>query len=426
MVDRERKVRLRSLIDEYVLVVVNVLVLLALVGGYLTVSAYATTETRTETIQTASWESSGEFSHRATVVNGTEVYDRGETLRNRSSYFREITPRLNGTLRYTYTATGGGDLSATATSVLVLRSVSEAGTEEDDATEYWRLESTVGFEETESLEPGESLEVPLSVNVNETAARLEAVDEQHGGTPGNEEMIVESRIRLTGTRNGQPVETTRVYRLPISASGNVYEVGNPGTVANSGGQTEQRTVAVDPGPLRAYGGPALLVLALAGGALLGAGRRNDSLTVSERERDWLAYRSAREEFDDWITVARLPEENRDATRIEVDTLGGLADVAIDTDRRVLEDPDRTLFVVFDRDRTYVYRPPVPADGDDPLAGTRTSLGASPPGNGSDEPAGGVDSDGSGSTPEPAGGDDSRPGADPTSADAGDAPVRDTE
>ena len=84
---------------------------------------------------------------------------------------------------------------------------------------------------------------------------------------------------------------------------------------------------------------------------------------------------------------------------------------LDTDRRVLEDPDRTLFVVFDGDRTYVYRPPVPADGDDPLAGTRTSLGASPPGNGSDEPAGG---------------DDSRPGADPTSADAGNAPVRDTE
>ncbi len=425
MVDREQKVRLRSLIDEYVLVVVTLLVLLALVGGYLTVSAYATTETRTETVQTASWESTGEFSHRATVVNGTDVYDRGETLRNRSSYFREITPRLNGTFVYTYTATGGGDLSATVTNVLVLRSVAEAETEEGDGTEYWRVESTVGFEETESLEPGESLAVPFSVNVNETAARLEAVDEQHGGTPGNKEMIVESRIRLTGTRNGQPVETTRVYRLPISTSSNVYEVGDPGTVANSGGQTEQRTVAAAPGPLRAYGGPALLVLALAGGALLGAGRRNGSLTVSERERDWLAYRSAREEFDDWITVARLPEEGRDATRIEVDTLGGLADVAIDTDRRVLEDPDRTLFVVFDGDRTYVYRPPVPADGDDPLAETGTSLGASPPGNGSDEPAGGVDGDGSGSD-EPAGGDDSRPGADPTSADAGDAPVRDTE
>jgi len=51
-------------------------------------------------------------------------------------------------------------------------------------------------------------------------------------------------------------------------------------------------------------------------------------------------------LDDWITVARIPEEGRDAAAIEVGTLEGLADIAIDTDRRVLEDPDRNLFVVF--------------------------------------------------------------------------------
>jgi len=414
MVEREWTVRLRSLIDEYVIVVVTALVLLALVGGYLTASAYATTDTRTETIQTASWESTGEFSHRATVVNGTDVYDRGETLRDRSSYFLAVTPRLNGTFAYSYTASGGGDLSATVTNVLVLRSVSEAETEEGDATEYWRLESTVGFGEAESIEPGESLEVPFSVNVSAAEQRLSEVDEQFGGTPGQKEMVVESRIRLSGTRNGQPVETTRVYRLPVSTSGNVYEVGDPGTVTDSGGQTERRTVAVEPGPLRAYGGPALLVLALVSGVLLAVGRRNGTLTVSERERDWLAYRSAREEFDDWITVARIPEEGRDAAAIEVGTLEGLADIAIDTDRRVLEDPDRNLFVVFDRDRTYVYRPPVPADRGDPLAETAASLGAGSPRNGSDEPADGKHS-GAG-TDGPADAD----------AGTGDAPVRDTE
>ncbi len=427
MVGEERAVRLRYLLDEYLVLVLFALVLLALVGGYLTVSAYATTDTRTETVQTASWESGGEFSHQATVVNGTAVYDRGETLRNRRSYFRTVTPRLNGTFLYTYTASEGGDLTATATVVRVLRSVEED--REGNATEYWRVESRAGFQEIESLEPGEPMDVPFSMDVNETAARLEEIDEQLGGTPGQKELLVETRVRLSGTRNGQPVETTRVYELPVSVSQNVYEVGDPGIVTDSGGQTAQRTVTVEPGPLRAYGGPALLVLALVAGALLGVGRRDDYLTVSERERDWLAYRTDREEFDDWITVARVPEEDREATTMEVDTLEGLADIAIDTDRRVLEDPDQNRLVVFDGDRTYVYHPPVPADGGDPLADTTTALDADSPRDGSEELPGAVDGGERGPDPEPAAGD-SRPGADepadPSTGDSGDVSVGETD
>ncbi len=419
MVEREWKVRLRSLIDEYVLVVVTLLVVLALVGGYLTYTTYATTDTRTETVETASWQSSGEFSHRAMVVNGTDVYERGETLRDRSSYFLAVTPRLNGTFAYTYAASDGGNLSATATTVLVLRSVSVqepgpvpgtgtgTGVEGDNETEYWRLESTVGSREAESLGPGESLEVPFSVNVSAAAERLSEVDEQFGGTPGQKEMVVETRVQLSGTRNGRPVETTRVYRLPISTAGNVYEVDDPGIVTNSGAQTERRTVVVEPGPLRAYGGPAILALAVATGVLLGVGRYKGFLTVSERERDWLAYRNARKEFDDWITVARLPEEDRDTTTIEVDTLEGLANIAVYTDARVLKDPDRNLFTVFDGDRTYVYRPPA-------LAETTTAIDADPLGDGSNEPAGDGDH-----TPGPDGQDESAAGPE-------NEPVQDTE
>jgi len=359
MAGEEWGIRFRSLLGEYVLVAVVALVVLALAGGYLTFSAYAETDTRTETVQTASWESTGEFTHRATVVNGTAVYDQGEILRNRTNYFKAINPRLNGTFEYTYAASEGGNLTVNASVVATLRS---ARVRAGNVTEYWRLESTLGNREVESLSSGETMEVPFSINVTAAGIRLQEIDEQFGGTPGQKELTIETRIRLSGTRNGRSVETTRVYELPVSISGNIYEVGDPGPVTHSGSQTGQRTVTVEPGPLEAYGGPALLMVAIVAAAGLGGARYRGSLSVSEREREWLTYRNHRAEFGDWITVARIPEDEHHARTVEVDALEGLVNIAIDSDRHVFEDRDRHQYLVFEDDRTYVYNPPPSPDG----------------------------------------------------------------
>jgi len=348
-------IRVRSVLDRYVILVVVGLVFLALFGGYVTYTAYAEPTTRTETVQTASWQSSGEFEHSATVLNGTEVYDRGETLSERRNYFRTITPLLDGTFRYRYTATDGGDLRVDTAVVLVYRSVSEA----DDGTqiEYWRTETQLGSHEVESLSPGEPMEAPFSVNVSAAQARLQRIDEQVGTTPGQKQLIVEARVDLGGTRNGRPVETRQTYRLPISVAGNVYTVEDPGTVTEEGAVTDQRTFEVEPSPFQTYGGPALLALALVAGGGLLVGRSRNSLSVAEREREWLAYRNARTEFDDWITVANTSGAAPPASTVEVQSLDGLVDVAIDSDRCVIESRDRNRFVVFGDDRTYVYEPP---------------------------------------------------------------------
>jgi hypothetical protein len=358
MEQQERTIRYRALLDDYFFLVVVAAVVLVAIGGFLTFGAYAQQDTRTETVQTASWESTADFDHSATVVNGTAVYARGETLANRTTYFRKITPRLDGSFLYRYVASDSADLSADASLVLVLRSAEEG--EEGNVTEYWRLESTLGEREIESLSPGETVRVPFSMNVTAAEQRLAEVDEQFGGTPGQKELLVETRLQLSGTRNGQPVDRTQTYQLPVELSGNVYRVADSGPVTDGGEQTTTRSIVVDPDPLSAYGGPLLLLVGLGVIGGLGAARYTGRLAVSDQERDWLAYRNAREEFDDWITVARIPEYDDSARRIEVDSLEGLVDVAIDTDQRVLEDRGRDRYFVLD-DWTYVFDPPSPED-----------------------------------------------------------------
>lgn len=355
MASRTWAIRLRKALTDHVTVVALLLVAAVLVGGYLTATAYAQDATRTETEQVASWESTASFTHEATVRNGTTAFEEGAVLQNRSSYFRTITPLLNGSVRYQYRATGGGDLRANASVVLVLRSVAE--TNGPNETAYWRVESPLTQNTVDSLAPGERFHVPFTVNVTAAATRLERIDSQLGTTPGNKEWFVETRLRLAGTRNGRPVETRRTYSLPVSVSGNVYQVEDPGPRTHSGGQTAQREVPVQPSPLRAWGGPLLLVLGVTVGSGLGLASHAGNLAISDRERTWLAYRQARTDFDDWISIARVPTPYDRAATIEVDSLSALVDLAIDTDQRVLEDRERNEYFVIQANQTYTYTPP---------------------------------------------------------------------
>ena len=147
------------------------------------------------------------------------------------------------------------------------------------------------------------------------------------------------------------------------------------------------TEPVQPGPLRSYGGPLLLVLGLATALCCVGGRYTGMLSVSDTEREWLAYQNARNEFDDWISSVRLPETEVPDSTVEVESLEDLVDIAIDTDGRVLEVIDRDAFFLFGENRTYVYTPPSPREplspgdrsvADDALDDTTQSVETNPP------------------------------------------------
>lgn len=172
----DRGAQLRVLAEDYLAVIVLALVVVGLLGGYVTYGAYATTDTRTETQTVSTWQSTGEFTHRATVVNGTDAFAEGEVLSDRSVYFRDDTPRLNGSFTYGYTA-DDGNLAANVSLVLVQRSIDESGDGND--TVLWQVERP-RENITRSLAPGESANVSFSMNVSAVSERATTIDEQLG------------------------------------------------------------------------------------------------------------------------------------------------------------------------------------------------------------------------------------------------------
>lgn len=349
---RPHKARLRITLNDHAGSVVLICLVFAGVGGYLSFSAYGQANTATEPVQTSSWESSARFSYNATVTDPAAAFDPGEQLSDKREYIRSVAPILNGSLQYSYTASESGTLNVSASPVVVLQSVSDQ--REGPRVEYWRLDSAIAESNTAELSPGESLAVPFELNVSAAAQRLETVDERVGGTPGEKKLVVAVETQKTGTLNGEQINETTSYTLPISVDENTYRVDDPGPVTEGDSQTAQRTVATDPGPLAGFGGPLLLVLGVVGVGVGGYGRY---ISVSKRERDWLAYRNAREEFADWITVAQVVEDDLPAPSMLMETLVGLVDIAVDTDNRVIEERSRDRFLIFDGETLYAYDPP---------------------------------------------------------------------
>jgi len=359
-----RGLRIRATVDRYFGVVVLALAVLVVVGGGIAYDAHTGPDERTETTteRVVVWNATGQFSHEATVVEDTQVFDAGETLTNRSQYFQRIAPTLSGAFTYGYAAPNGS-VTANTSVALVVRSVT------DDGTEQWRVTEPLTHTER-TLAPDETLRTDFEQNITAVETTVTEIQSELGATVGTTETFFEATVRVDGDRAGERIETTRTYRLPVTIGDGVYRVNASGPDVTDRERTaiEERTVPVTTGPLRSYGGPLLAVVGLGGLVGLAFSRHRDWLAVSERERAYLDYRSDRREFDEWITATdTLPARIADADRIETATLGGLVDLAIDTDHRVLETPDDRYLVLADR-TAYSYEPPALSQGsDDPLA-----------------------------------------------------------
>jgi len=344
-----RSLQIRAFVADNVQFVLVALIVLTMVGGFFTYNTHVNPGTEVETVSESNWTSTAEYTHRADVEPGTPGLP--PVIENQPVYVKSPAPELEGAYRYTYRATDGGNLSVTIDQTLVLRS-------SDDETEYWKVEERdLGVTTRQGVEPGDVATNTFEINVTEAASRWERIDESYGGTPGTKEIRVESEVYISGTRNGERIEETRVDGLDIDVDGNLYYVEEDWRKTDSGGQVGEKTIPATYGPVRTAGSPLLLALSLCGLALLGAGYRHDVFEISAPEQAWIDYRGATSEFGEWISVGKIPEETRFQTTIRVDNLGDLVDIAIDSNRRVIRDDFRDLYAVLLEETMYTFEPP---------------------------------------------------------------------
>ncbi|WP_276260829.1 DUF5305 domain-containing protein [Haloglomus litoreum] len=329
-------------------------VLLVLLGGGLTYTTHVDPGTHVETRTVSTWESTAAWSHEARVTRSNPVFTRGTTLSDRPVYFMSIAPRLEGTFRYGYTASDRGNLSTDVTTTLVLRSVGE---QEGEQVEYWRVTEPLGPPSSARLSPGERLRTPFEMNVSAVQQRVDRIEARLGGTPGETEARVLARVRATGTVNGQSVSRFTEHAVTVELDEGTYQVTDSETSRTRQNTTRELTVRNSYGPLRRLGSPLVLLVGAVGVVGLAGAGATGRLDVPDDARERLTFEADRREFDDWITPGTVALPERPDARIEVDSLEGLVDVAIDTDNRVIEDLEQGGYLVLDDERTYRFDPP---------------------------------------------------------------------
>lgn len=346
--------RLRALLDRQFAVVVATLILLALVGGWMTYATHATPNTTTEERSVSSWQTAGSFNHFATVTENNSVYPVGTTLTNRSIYLQKIAPWFNGTYAFTYGASERGNLNGTVSLQFVLQGVEE---NRDSTTVVWQTTKPLGTTSIDSFKPGETVRVPFSVNMNRTMNRTEIIDEQLGNPPSQPKVAIRATVDIQGTVNGQRVDKVAEHTLPVALNQGTYRPAHSGRITDQYETTQTVPVQQTYGPLRAVGGPALLFGPLVALVGLVVARSKGRLGLSPAEQELLAYEDEREEFDEWISTIQLPDEAFALPRAEAASLGALVDFAIDTDNSVIEDPDDGAYYVVHDGYLYTYQEP---------------------------------------------------------------------
>ena len=356
----------RSVLETYLPAIFAVFLLITAAGGFLVYGAQTAPETTTETRTAGTWSANATFTHGAVVTNGTFTFTEGQQLEDRPLYFTRVSPELTGE----YLVTHRGDAETASGSVdlrLVLEAIDESSGsgqgETAGPTVYWRQSRPIDTVSIDALEPGETRRVSFDADVAELNERVAAIEEGLGASPGTTRIAVVAETTLEASVADDRFVDTRTDRLALEPSQGTYSVSSSLTESQTYEATETVEVPAGPTPLQQYGGPILILVGVLGMVATGTAWRENTLALTETEHVRLEYSQARSDLDKWISVGSVPpREGR--TVVELSSLRDLANVAIDSDRRVIERPDATpRFVVLDDDVRYVYDPPAAARGE---------------------------------------------------------------
>jgi len=361
-------VSVRAVLSKWLVPVLVALLAITAVGGYITYDAHVNgAQTVLDEQTSGTWTVESGFDHRATVERATTVFEPGDELENRPLYFTNAMPTLDGTYTLTHDNTDGNAAMVSGNLSLVIRSVEETG---DGEVVHWQSREPLETIQPLRLADGAEHTTTVSIDIAKISTRIESIEEELGASPGEIEVLVVADTEIESTVAGERFKATRTDRLQVTPNEAVYRVSADEQDQQSYEATDQVRRTIPQSRLALFGGPLVFVLGGACTLAVWIANRRDLLVVSDPERERRAYEAERSDAVEWISTVTIPDRP-DRTTVPVDSLADLVDIAIDSDRRVLEDGNQ--YVVFVDDLVYQYTAPKP---DDPLpeadnAGTAT-------------------------------------------------------
>lgn len=357
MTEVDRSVRLRAALSTWFSLVLIALVLTTVVLGWWSYQVNMVPETEQDERLVEQWSESTAYDHGADLINESLAFEGVDRVENRPIYYTNLATELDGTYTYSFAASGG-EVTTTTETYLLIRGGELDGNEV--VSTYWELARPLESE-TSVIGPDEKHRVDFTVDVPFVLETIATVEEELGSTEGLVDVRIVSVSRVEGVVEGDAVEHTHRSELLMIIEPSTFRVIDSNVVTERHETFETVEVIVHPGPMETYGSIVLFVLSAVAALALGLGRSLGYIELTDRERELIDIEQDRKRFDEWITTGTFPSEREYDQTVLVDDLEGLVDVAIDTNKRVIEDPQLGASTVLDDDFIYIYvRPDSPA------------------------------------------------------------------
>ena len=348
----DRSVRVRALLDQAFPIVVLLLVVLAASGGWWAYQVHAAPDVEREEVTVSQWSTTTGYDHSAVIANDSLVFEEGERVRDRPVYYVNLVEELDVAYAFSHTAPSGG------VDVRTDVRLEYRGTEGE--TVLWQYAEPLATADETNVTGGETHTVDATIDIESVFATIQRI-QQELGSAGSIQIRVVSSSTVDGTLGGQPVNTTYESVMPITVTQQTLRVLELQTVEETTQRTDTVERTVEPGLAASIGSIAMVVLSVLGLLGLVVARRQGRIRLTPEERELLELHQQEQEFAEWITRGTFPSERDYEATILVDDLEGLVDVAIDSNRRVIQDEELGVSTVLDGEYIYVYvRPDSPA------------------------------------------------------------------
>ncbi|AEA47310.1 DUF5305 domain-containing protein [Archaeoglobus veneficus] len=198
---------------------------------------------------------------------------------------------------------------------------------------------------------GNSLESTFSINITDLRKTINDVQKALGFHQGTTEVKIVTCVNYSGFVNGEKVEEVKTYVMPLDVGGDTYKFENVYNT-DSKKRTENRIVEVEP-PLIDKMAPVFVMTALLS-TLVTFSAVKIRFDPNNHDLRKLKIEEEKSKLEKWISEGKLVN-NPGLIRVEMDSLKGLVDAAIDTNERVIYDSEVSEYFFIHGDVIYIFR-----------------------------------------------------------------------
>lgn len=351
MVEIDNNLKLRYLLKEWYIYILLVLVIFTVIttGWAYEINLNPEVESQQELV--GLWSESTNFQHSVHIKNDSIPFQKDMRVENRPIYYTSLSEKMDGKYTYNYTASSGS-VDVTTETYLEMRSVRRQDGEVVET--YWSVVEPLDSTSETDLKPDEDHTVDFIIDIPFILDTVEEVQNQLNSTKGLTDVRVVSVSNIDGTVRGETVDKKYTSQMALNVDSTTYQVSEKSTISEEHRIEKEQKVISEPPLLKSIGSIIISALGIVSVIALVLGRKLDYIVLTEEEEEKINIYRSREQFSEWITTGEFPSEREYEQTVLVNDLEGLVDVAIDTNKRVIEDKQLEVSTVLDDNYVYIY------------------------------------------------------------------------